>query len=135
MSARDELAEIKSRAEKFIAAHDEMLRIDQGIGGLAIERPDLMPDYDAWSNASDVEHADTVLAVIAASKPRTITTLEELDALLTESVVRSIGGVVWEKYPDDDDLAFWMSPGSQRANSARAIGLPATVLYEPAVTS
>jgi hypothetical protein len=62
----EEIAEIKSRAEKFIAAHEEMYWIGQGIGGLAVERPDLMPDFDAWYHASSVEHADTVLALIAA---------------------------------------------------------------------
>lgn len=57
-------SELKNKAEKFITAHHEMCRIGEGIGGLAIQRPDLLPDFHAWSDASDVDHADTVLTLI-----------------------------------------------------------------------
>lgn len=61
----EELAEIKSRAEKFIAAHDRMIEADGGIGLLYAEHPELYADYAAWDDASRCEHADTVLALIA----------------------------------------------------------------------
>ena len=133
MNARDELADIKSRAEKFIAAHDEMIRIGKGVGGLATERTDLMPDFDAWWHASDYEHADTVIAVIEATKPRVVTTVEELDALPVGSVLNTEAGA-WEKVsdPDDaDDITFWLQAGNRRWNPSRDVTLPATVLYEP----
>ena len=118
------LADIEARAEKFIKAHDEMIRINQGIGGLAIERPDLMPDHDAWSHASDVEHADTLLAVILALRPRTITSMEELDALPFKSVIVDAYGRVFHKWL----LAGWQGAGPTLVSG---IKLPATLLPTP----
>lgn len=99
---------------------------------------DLINEGPDWHIHDAAKYAQEVASVVIAAgyrKPRTIHTAEELEALLTESVVRSRGGVVWEKYPDEDDLTFWMNPGSQRAASSRAISLPATVLFEPEVAS
>lgn len=118
------LADIEARAEKFIEAHAEMIRINQGIGGLAIERPDLMPDHDAWSHASDVEHADTVLAVIHALTPRTVTTMEELDAIPFKRVIVDAHGRVFQKWL----LAGWQSAGPTLGTG---IKLPATLLPTP----
>jgi hypothetical protein len=132
MRAQNELAEIKDRAVKFLAAHEEMCRIGQGIGGLAVERPDLMPDFDAWYHASGVDHADTVLAVLEASKSRTITTAEELDALRDGAIILSGEGSYWLNTRLIDGVNCWEEPGRQGISYAADIALPATVLHEGA---
>ncbi|QCB97149.1 hypothetical protein E5206_09560 [Arthrobacter sp. PAMC25564] len=70
---------------------------------------------------------------LEASKPRTIESVEELDALPAESVIRSDAGIVYERYADEDgpEFDFWLIPGEQRAQGATKIDLPATVLCEP----
>lgn len=70
---------------------------------------------------------------LASARPRTITTVEELDALIAESVVRCAAGMVFEKYPDDEgpEFDFWLMIGESRAKPSARITLPATVLYEP----
>ena len=77
-------------------------------------------------------------AILAAGyvKPRTITTVEELDALPAGSVLNTDAGA-WEKVdPDDaDDITFWLQAGNRRWNLSRDITLPATVLYEPEAQS
>ena len=136
-----DLEDIKSRAEKFIAAHDEMCRIGYGIGGLGTDRPDLMPDFDAWYHASDVEHADTVLAIIESLKPRTVTTVEELRALKLPAIIDSPAGgparvdyyagpvrqqrYVESLFADDESGDECYSP-----EYFATFGLPATVLHE-----
>lgn len=124
MSTNDELEDIKNRAEKFIAAHDEMCRIGEGIGGLAVHRPELLPDWDAWSDLSDVNHADTVLGLIEARKPRTITTVEELEHLqmvVVRTTAGSIANVV-------DGRAYFF--GYEASAPVGSLSLPATVLWE-----
>ena len=45
-------------------------------------------------------------------KPRTVTTIEELDALPDEAVVRSDFGVIHEKHVEfDSDRVVWVCPG------------------------
>lgn len=125
MSARDGLYDIKSRAEKFLAAYAEMIRVDQGIGGLAIYRPDLMPDFDAWYNASDAHHADTVLAVMEALTPRTISTVDELDALPDGSLIKFPSGLGRTQKHSVSALT-----GGDVITDKR-FALPATVLHTP----
>ena len=81
----DRLAEIKSRAEKFIAAYEVMIELDGGVGKLATERPDLMPDFDAWWETSDFHYADTALELLAATRP---VTLPDRDELARELFIR-----------------------------------------------
>jgi len=81
--------------------------------------------------ADIVEHvgngiADAILAA-GYSKPRTITTVEELDALPEGSVVRSGEGAVWES-----DSGVWYETASRLLHVVSDIALPATVLYAPA---
>lgn len=77
--------------------------------------------------------ADAVLAA-GYVKHRTITTVEELDALPVESVVRDASGMVFEK----DCVVvragenWWLETGSSRHYDNTPIDLPATVLHEGA---
>jgi len=80
--------------------------------------------------ADIVEHvgngiADAILAA-GYSRPRTITTADELDALSAGSVVRSDEGTVWES-----DSGVWFETASRLLHVASDIALPATVLHEP----
>ena len=90
-----------------------------------------------YSPGDDVMGADLAPAILAAGyrRPRTITTVEELDALPTESVVRSRGQIVWEKFSDEDDIVCWRTPGSKAPAAGLNISLPATVLHEPEATN
>jgi hypothetical protein len=65
-------------------------------------------------------------------KPRTVTTVEELDALPVGAVVRSDIGVVYEKdaYFNEPDNPFWTSVGDAHQYASRRISFPATVLFE-----
>jgi hypothetical protein len=58
-------------------------------------------------------------------KPRTVTTVEELDALPELSVIRNPDWV-WERSESE-----WFGAGSEQATPPRNIFLPATVLYAP----
>ena len=88
----------------------------------------------------DETHAQHMASTILSAgytKPRQVTTVEELDALPAEVVVRSSVGVVWEKYADDysdgDGVDFWQQVGVQRMYASSKVTLPATVLYSPVV--
>jgi len=74
-------------------------------------------------------------AIIAAGyrKPRTITTVEELDALPVDSVVGDWTARVYQKDAEEEapEFPWWMMPGDQRRYPAKRITLPATVLHEP----
>lgn len=67
------------------------------------------------------------------SKPRIITTAEELDGLAVESVVRSARGTIFENanFHGDPEFPFWLTPGVNHEYAGIALALPATVLYEP----
>lgn len=126
MSAeRIDLGDVKSRAEKYIAAREEMIRIDQGVGGLAIARPDLMPDFDGWYLTSGFDHADTVLSVIEALQPRSVTTMDELLALPDMSVVRSRAGTIANIVGGQ---AYFF--GFEKPAPIKLLALPVTVLQE-----
>ena len=91
---------------------------------------------DAWDKvvAPSVEWAqDMADAVLAAgySKPRTITTAEELDALPVGSVVRTDFGCTVEKDCDfGSGKEFWSNVGSEDRRNSGHIALPATVIHE-----
>lgn len=87
------------------------------------------PDVrDGGVTAKLIDYAvDTVLE---ATKPRTITTAEEVDGLPDESVVRCRLGATYEKFHDEDGLSCWMMIGYQRMFAGTSIPLPATVLFE-----
>ena len=63
------------------------------------------------------------------SKPRTVNSETELDALPHESVIRDSLGDVYEKWsPPDESMTEWMTPGT---SWTPAPTLPATVLFTP----
>ena len=72
--------------------------------------------------------------VLAAGyrKPRQVTTVEELDALPVESIVRDATGFTWDKWWDDDghEFSWWATTGDRTEYSPKRVNLPATVLYE-----
>lgn len=75
--------------------------------------------------------AEIIAASILAagySKPRTITTAEELDALPVGSVILSNGG---EDSAQKDDEGYWYLWGGDIGLVSEEIMLPATVLYTP----
>ena len=78
-------------------------------------------------NTRAVAIGDTLLAA-GWTKPRTITAVEELDALGFGAVVHSSGHVVWEKFAGAEK---WARSGQDFLGYATAIALPATVLFEP----
>lgn len=63
-----DLSALKALAEKATKAIDRMHEDGRGIGGLAVVDPEMANDWRVWSFASDSEHADTVLALLAALK-------------------------------------------------------------------
>lgn len=63
------------------------------------------------------------------SKPLTVNSAAELDALPHESVIRDSLGDVYEKWsPPDESMTEWMTPGT---SWTPAPTLPATVLFTP----
>jgi hypothetical protein len=63
----------------------------------------------------------------AASRPRQVTTVAELDALPVGSVVLSEQGAIWERESD----AYWIETGNTWRVQSEDIALPARVLYVP----
>jgi len=63
-------------------------------------------------------------------EPREVTTVAELDALPSGSVVLSEVGGIWEQWRRND----WRETGSQMRHQSDDIALPATVVLDPEVT-
>ena len=86
-------------------------------------------DRMTWPQGIYVE-ADAILAA-GYSKPRTITTAEELDALPVGSVVRTDFGCTVEKDCDfGSGKEFWSNVGSEDRRNSGHIALPATLIYQ-----
>jgi len=66
------------------------------------------------------------------SRHKQVSTVAELDALPTESLVRSEQGGVWHKEASGSGCV-WTEPGAQWWRWATDIALPATVLFSPVV--
>jgi hypothetical protein len=81
-------------------------------------------EYGAYVDEVEAPHlADAILAA-GYSKPRTITTATELDALRRFTVIRSAEGVVYERQ------TMWHEAGSRDLVHWPAIALPVIVLQE-----
>lgn len=67
--------------------------------------------------APKLTNTDLAEDILAAgyTRPRTVTTIEELDALPLEA----------------PDLPWWSKPGDPRMYGSRHLALPVTVLWEP----
>jgi len=80
------------------------------------------------------QHAASIILAAGYSKPRTITTAEELDALGWKATVLDANGCVWVN--DGDTLDEWASlsernlQGGPIWRGSADIALPATVLHE-----
>lgn len=89
---------------------------------------DRVIDNEAWANTG-AEAAKHIEEVLGWSKPRTVNSATELDALPHESVIRDSLGDVYEKWsPPDESMTEWMTPGT---SWTPAPTLPATVLFTP----
>jgi hypothetical protein len=88
-------------------------------------------DGEFWRDFA-LDIADVILAA-GYRKPRTVTTVEELDALPDDSAVRDAQGFIYVKCHGFGDPGFpwWESTGEQRGFTAGHAYLPATVLYTP----
>lgn len=74
-----------------------------------------------------IEHYEVMAAALLAAgyvKPRTITTAEEIDALLVGSVVKDDDGHAHQKYPRG-----WVRTGQEPYSTPEGI-LPALVIHE-----
>lgn len=60
------LAEQKRLAEAQQAACARMIELNGGVGMLGVRHPEMFEDMMAWQEATENEHADTVLPLIAA---------------------------------------------------------------------
>jgi hypothetical protein len=69
-------------------------------------------------------------ALIEASTPRLITTIEELDSLKADTTIRSEQGGIWYREVSGPG-AVWREPGTTRKHRGEDITLPAKVLDEP----
>jgi len=93
-------------------------------------------DINAGMGEGGAVHWESMAGQILAAgyrKPRTVTTVEELDALPVESVVRSDMGNVYVKDYDLDNPedSWWAIVGSSMQYKNNRILTPATVLHEP----
>ena len=89
---------------------------------------DRVIDNEAWANTG-AEAAKHIEEVLGWSKPRTVNSATELDALPHESVIRDSLGDVYEKWsPPDESMTEWMTPGT---SWTPAPTLPVTVLFTP----
>ena len=77
---------------------------------------------------ADYAMADAIIAAGWRPPARTVTTVEELDALPKESVVRNAERTeLCEKWHDNK----WWEMGNEYSFNSDGVALPATVLYEP----
>jgi hypothetical protein len=113
MSARDELAEVIANFR------DDWYKVQR-------------------KSPAGIDRAEAK-AILAAgySKPRTITTAEELDALTDGSLIETKGGIVFQKYDGwhaEGDNG-WQRPGyswcERTRHFADSAHLPISILHEP----
>lgn len=89
------------------------------------ELAEVIRSIDGPATLGGLEVADAILAA-GYRKPRTITTVKELDALELRSVVRDRDGEPFEL--TDNGWRYWMY---EESFSSLELSLPATVLHEP----
>jgi hypothetical protein len=121
MSDRDELAAAFKRTAALGSADVDRKGWTKKQWADDAER--LMGHIDGAVIALKNGHVIGLLARIQELTPRTVTTVEELDALPELSVIRNADWV-WERSASE-----WWGAGSEQATPSRNIFLPATVLY------
>ena len=87
----------------------------------------LLVSNSGTTSKRSLSRADAILAA-GYRKPRTITTMEELDALAEGSVILTNGG---EDSAQKDGEGEWYLWGGDYGQDSGDIFLPATVLHEP----
>lgn len=82
-------------------------------------------------------HVAATLLAAGYSRPRIITTKEELEALAHGSVIRSDHRHYWVAHKEDGEGGNqgWAAAGTGRIPSDLSEWLPATVLHEPEVAA
>ena len=110
-TARDQLAELVAKTP----VNDEGDTLDDSYW-------DVMPKAEMI--------ADAILAAGWRPPARTVTTVEEVEALADMTVVLE-SGLNWRFVSRKLDNNYWLSDGIEDAFPSMGIGLPATVLYEP----
>ena len=92
---------------------------------------DRVIDNEAWANTG-AEAAKHIEEVLGWSKPRTVNSAADLDALPVGSVVRELDDApsVFEKVACEDETG-WEMPGDLHWYTPGEIALPATVLFTP----
>ena len=119
---------------------------DEAVEASAKVMSEAAGDANSFNPAAGVHHhgepvnkwRHVARAALAAAAPhlmapRTITTVEELEALPVESMVRDGLGFTYDKWWDEDgsEYNWWATTGDRREYSSKKIALPATVLHEP----
>ncbi|MEQ4566202.1 hypothetical protein [Paenarthrobacter sp. CAP02] len=122
---RDELAE---RIRGEISHH-----ISPVIGWLRLDAEKGRSDEDGKRHDAWLERLDKAAEAVAElTKPRTITTTEELDALPHESIILDAKNVCREGLTSIEGRNWWRTMGPARVLPSREVQLPATVLHEGA---
>ena len=117
MSARDELFELLAKHEDCAFSASGVLVCSCGAA--------MQPQEAQWEMANLAAHQSDVLLAAGWVKPRTITTVEELLALPSLTVVRSAAGSIVNIVGDE---AFFF--GYEVTAPVTTLALPATVLHE-----
>lgn len=68
--------EIETKALAQVASNARMVEIGEGVGGLGVRHPRMFEDLLAWQDASENDHADTVLRLIAALRAAGVTAVQ-----------------------------------------------------------
>jgi len=72
---------------------------------------------------------------LEAAQPRTVTTVEELDALPDGSVIRTVGNEIWAVYVKDSEAGWddrvWLRVAAEIPFQRTIDHLPALILYTP----
>ena len=90
---------------------------------------DALNDVAYYGRDYALAEADAILAA-GYRKPRTVTTVEELDALPFETVIRDGDDCVLERWGDIEESG-WVTVMVTSFVPRDQITLPATILYEP----
>jgi len=104
------------------------------------ERDELARKLDEWLDDEAplnlrryVPVADAILAA-GYRRPRTVTTVEELDALANESLILDATSKCREGLTSIEGRNWWRAMGPSKVLESKDIALPATVLHEPEAT-
>ena len=89
------------------------------------ERDELADLFGRIAFADTPEERDSAEAAIRAMLPRQVTTIRELHALPTDTVIRNLFGAVFVK-----DGGWWAETGARDKSLSADLDLPATVLHE-----